>query len=56
MPTGPVMAAAALVAILWAGGSTIGHGIKVGAKKTGCGIEKVVTLGHKHCKAKSQSK
>lgn len=52
---GKVFVIAALAGIVWYGGAAIGHGVKVGAKKTGCGVEKVFTLGHKHCKAKTGS-
>lgn len=53
MPSGTVILVAAAVGALWWGGAKIGHGVKVGAIKTGCAIEKVVTVGHKHCQKKT---
>ena len=64
MPPAGVIFIAAAAAALWWGGATIGHGVKKAAVATnhhvlrpvGCGVEKGITFGHKHCAPKSLKK
>lgn len=60
MPSGTVLAIAAAAGLLfWGGKATYDHAIKPAdhaivkaSKATGCGVEKVFTLGHKGCAEK----